>query len=52
MDLLLMSNVKIPAYPAYRQAGAGRQISKEIQSSNAKSPQPPFAKGGQGGIID
>jgi hypothetical protein len=28
------------------------QISNQILSSSVKSPQPPFAKGGRGGIID
>jgi hypothetical protein len=36
---LKMTNVKV-------------QMSNQIQSSNIKSPQPPFAKGGRGGIID
>jgi hypothetical protein len=40
------------SYSLIKISNAKVQISNEIQSPNVKSPQPPFSKGGQGGIID
>ena len=37
-----MSNVKAPAYPAYWQAGAGRQSPNEIQMTQSVLHKPLF----------